>query len=93
MSHQLDITLDPVSYLLVKTASISLSDPAHPIASETVVMEWETVQGIRIAKHWKVLRSGIRVAGASVEQTKLNVGLKLEDLSAKPSDLKPVLSN
>ncbi len=93
VSHQLDITLDAASSLPVKTTSISLADPAHPIPSETVVMEWETVQGIHFAKHWKVLRNGIRVAEATVEQTKLNGGLKLEDLAAKPSDLKPVLSN
>jgi len=93
VSHQLDITLDAASSLPVRTTSISLADPAHPILSETVVMEWETVQGIRFAKHWKVLRNGIRVAEAMVEQTKLNGGLKLEDLAAKPSDLKPVLSN
>ncbi len=92
VNHQLDITLDPVSHLPVKTTSISLSDPAHPIPSETVVTEWETVQGIHFAKHWKVLRSGIRVAEATVEQTTLNTGLKLEELAMKPSDFKPVLS-
>jgi hypothetical protein len=93
ISHQLDITLDADSSLPVKTTSISLSDPAHPIPSETVIMEWETVQGIRFAKHWKVLRSGIRVAEITAEQTKLNGGLTLEDLAEKPSDLKPVLPN
>jgi hypothetical protein len=92
VNHQLDITLDPVSFLPVKTASISLSDPAHPIASETEVTEWETVQGIRFAKRWKVLRSGVRVAEAMVEETKLNAGLKLDELALKPSDFKPVLS-
>jgi len=92
-SHQLDITLDPASWLPIKTTSISLADPAHPIPSETIVIEWETTQGIRFAKHWKVLRSGVRVAEATVEETKLNRGLKVDDLSAKPSDLKPVFSN
>lgn len=93
VNHQLDITLDPVSHLPVKTTSISLSDPAHPIPSETMVTEWETVEGIRFAKHWKVLRRGIRVAEATVEQTTLNRGLKLEMLAMKPSGFKPVLSN
>lgn len=92
-SHQLDITLDPASWLPVKTTSISLADPAHPIPSETIVIAWEAIQGIRFAKHWKVLRSGVLVAEATVEQTKLNSGLKLDDLSAKPSDLKPTFSN
>jgi hypothetical protein len=92
VNHQLDITLDPVSHLPVKTASISLSDPAHPIPSETIVTEWETVDGIHFARHWKVLRNGIRVAEATVEQTTLNTGLKIEELAKKPSDFKPVLS-
>lgn len=92
-SHQLDMTLDPVSFLPIKTTKIALADPDHPIPSETVVMGWETVQGIRFPKHFKVLRSGIRVAEATVERTTLNRGLKLGDLAAKPPDLKPVLSN
>jgi hypothetical protein len=89
VSHQLDITLNPASSLPVKTTSISLADPTHPIPSERVVVEWETVQGIRFAKHWKVLRNGIRVAEATVEQTKLNGGLKLEDLAASLLTLSP----
>jgi hypothetical protein len=92
VTHQLDITLDPVSSLPVKTSSVSLADPAHPIPSEEVTTEWETVQGIRFARRWSVSRSGVRVAEATVEQTKLNSGLKPADLAAKPSDLKPVLS-
>jgi hypothetical protein len=39
----LDITLDPVSWLPVKQASISLADPAHPTTSENQVKEWMTV--------------------------------------------------
>jgi hypothetical protein len=92
VTHQLDITLDPVSSLPVKTTSVSLADPAHPIPSEEVTTEWETVQGIRFARRWSVSRSGVRVAEATVVQTKLNSGLKPADLAAKPSDLKPVLS-
>jgi hypothetical protein len=92
VTHQLDITLDPASSLPVKTTSVSLADPAHPVPSEEVTTEWETVQGIRFARRWSVSRSGIRVAEATVEQTKLNSGLKPADLAAKPSDLKPVLS-
>jgi hypothetical protein len=91
VTHQLDITLDPVSWLPARTSSISLADPAHPIASEEVIMEWETVQGIRFARRWSVFRGGVRLAEATVEQTRLNSGLKPADLAAKPSDLKPVL--
>lgn len=91
VNHQLDITLDPVSSLPFKTASISLADPAHPIRSETLTTEWETVQGIRFGRRWSVFRSGVRVAEAVVEETKLNSGLKPADLAVKPVDLNPVL--
>jgi hypothetical protein len=92
-NSQNDITLDPVSSLPVKTNSMSAADPAHPVPKEDVVTEWETVQGIRFPRRWTVLRSGVRVAEATLEITRLNGGLKLEDLSAKPSDFKPVLSS
>lgn len=90
-AHQHDFTLDAVSSLPSKTNTLSLSDPAHPIASEEVVTEWETVQGIRLARRWTVYRAGKRVAEATVELTRLNSGLKLADLVAKPSDYKPLL--
>jgi len=82
-----------VSSLPITTAFISLSDPARPVPSEEVVAEWETVQGIRFARRWSVFRSGIRVATATVDETRLNSGLEPTDLAAKPSDFKPVLSS
>jgi hypothetical protein len=74
IAHQLDITLDAVSSLPVKITSISLSDPAHPIPSDEVTTEWETVQGVRFARRWTVFRSGVRVAEATVERTTVNTG-------------------
>jgi hypothetical protein len=61
-THQLKITLDPSSWLPLRTTSISLSDPSHPIPSESVTSEWETVNGIRFPHRWTVLRSGTKVA-------------------------------
>jgi hypothetical protein len=93
IAHQLDVTLDAVSSRPVKTSSISLADPAHPVASDEVITQWETVQGIQFARRWSVFRSGIRVADATVERTTVNSGLKSADLAAAPADLKPVLSS
>ena len=93
LSHQHDIKLDPASWLPVQTNTMSGADPAQPVPREEIVTEWETVQGIRFARHWTVFRSGLKVAEATLELTKLNGGLKLEDLAAKPSDSKPVLSS
>jgi len=93
ITHQLDLTLDSVSALPVKSTSISLSDPAHPIPSDEVTTEWETLQGIHFPRRWTVFRSGVRVAEATVERTTVNTGLKPSDLAAQPADLKPVLSS
>jgi hypothetical protein len=93
ITHQLDITLDSASSLPVKITSISLSDPAHPIPSDEVTTEWETVQGLRFARRWTVFRSGVRVAEATVERTLLNGDLKQTDLATRPPDFKPVLSS
>lgn len=91
ITHQLDITVDSVSWLPTKISSISLSDPAHPIPSDEVTTGWDTVQGLRFARRWTVFRSGARVAEATVERTLVNIGLKQIDLAAKPPDLRPVL--
>jgi hypothetical protein len=93
VSHQVDITLDPVSSLPVKIGTISLSDPAHPIPSDEVTTDWETVQGLRFPRHWTVLRNGIRVAEAKDARSFVNRGLKLSDLMAKPADSKPAFSS
>lgn len=92
ITHQLDIALDSAS-LPAKITSISLSDPAHPIPSDEVMAQWETVQGVRFARRWTVFRSGVRVADAIVERTKVNSGLSQIDLEAQPPDFKPVLSS
>ena len=93
MNSHNDITLDTVSSLPVKVGSMSAADPANPIPKEDIVTEWETVQGIRFPRHWIVSRAGLKVAEATLELTKLNGGLKLEDMSKQPSDFKPVLTS
>jgi|SRR6267142_5692196 len=91
ITHQLDITVDAASSLPVKISAITLSDPAHPIPSDELTTEWETVQGIRFPRRWTVFRSGVRVAEAKDARSVVNSGLKLTDLAAEPRDLKPVL--
>src|SRR5262245_56517226 len=92
-THQLDIVLDPVSFLPTTLHQTSLSDPAHPTPSDQVLAEWETVQGIRFFRKFTVMRSGVRVAEALDARHTINSGLKAADLAAKPADMKPVLSS
>lgn len=91
-THQLDITLEPVTALPVKQATISLADPPHPVPSETRFEEWQTVKGIRFPRRTTIFKNGIQVVEIMVEQMNLNNGLRRDDLSAKPVDLNPVLS-
>src|SRR5215813_5423839 len=94
LSHQLDYTLDPATWLPVKETFLSLSDPAHPVPNDKVFEEWITAGGVRFPSRFSVLRSGVRVARAtSMEAIRINTGLKLDDLSARPADGKPVFSS
>ena len=59
------------------------------------IKEFEQTQSAESfdASGFAVLRSGHRVAVArSLDEVRINKGLKLEDLSAKPSDGKPVFA-
>jgi len=92
IKDQLDITIDAASSLPARLRFTTLSDPAHPVTGEEVTTDWETVQGIRFPRRWTVLRSGLRVAEAKDARSFVNSGLKLEDLAAKPPDMKPVMA-
>ena len=75
----------------MKPGQTSLSDPAHPVASDQVLTDWETVEGIRFVRRFTVCRSGVRVAEALDVRHTINTGLKSADLAAKPPYGKPVL--
>ena len=92
LEHQSDITLDSSSWLPIKTSGISLADPAHPISSDEVITDWETVQGIRVPRRWTVYRGGVRVAAAIEAVATINSGLKLADIAKTPPDLTPELA-
>jgi hypothetical protein len=92
-THQLEIALDPVTSLPISETTVSLADPAHPLKSEVRIEEWQTVGGIRFPHRTVTYRNGtVRVAEITVEDTRLNKGIKPADLAVKPTDLKPVMS-
>ncbi len=91
-SHQDEITLDPVTFLPVKQTGISLADPNHPVPSEARVEQWRTIDGVKFPGRVSSFHSGKKVAEITEEEIRLNSGIKLEDLAAKPVDLKPVMS-
>lgn len=91
-SSKLEITLDPVSSLPVKQSAVSLADPDNPVAGETRFDQWATFGGVMFAQRIAIFQRGKKVADITVEQTKVNGGLKPDQLAHKPSDLKPVMA-
>lgn len=91
-SSKLEITLDPVSSLPLKETSISLANPDHPMTSETRFGKWAVFGGVMFPQQILIFHEGRKLAEITVEQTKVNRGIKPEDLARKPSDLKPVMA-
>jgi hypothetical protein len=92
LSSKLEITLDPGTFRPVKQTTISLSDPAHPVASETRFDKWTEVGGVKFAQRITIFQRNRKAAEITVEQTRVNTGIKASELAIKPSDLKPVMA-
>ena len=54
---------------------------------------WQAFAGVKFPQRISSFHNGTRVAVITVEQTRINQGLKLADLSVKPPDLKPVMAH
>jgi hypothetical protein len=91
LPQPLDYTLDPKTWLPVKETSLSLSDPSRPMPMAKVFEDWAPANGLRLPSRFSVFRADIRVAVAkTLDESRINQGLKLEDLTARPPDGKPV---
>lgn len=91
-SRKLEITLDPITSLPMKQTSISLADPNNPVPSETRYDKWMTVDGVKFPEQISIFHNNMKLAEIMVLQTKLNGGIKADDIATKPPDLKPVMS-
>jgi hypothetical protein len=91
-SQKTEITLDPATSLPMKETDISLSDPNHPVTRETKLEQWRAVDGVKFPHLISKFQGGTKLAEIAVEQIKLNRGLNAADLSVKPRDQKPVMS-
>ncbi len=91
-SQRTEFTLDPVTFLPVKETDISLSDPNHPVPSESRLEQWQAIDGVKFPQRITKFQGGRKLAEITVEQIKLNSGIKAGDLAIKPPDLLPVMS-
>jgi hypothetical protein len=91
-SQRTEFTLDPVTFLPVKETDISLSNPDHPVPSESRLEQWQAIDGVKFPQRITKFQGGRKLAEITVEQIKLNSGIKAGDLAIKPPDLKPVIS-
>ena len=91
-SQRTEFTLDPVTFLPVKKIDISLSDPNHPVPSESRLEQWQAIDRVKFPRRITKFQGGRKLAEITVEQIKLNSGIKAGDLAIKPPDLKPVMS-
>jgi hypothetical protein len=87
-----DITLDPNSFLPIKQTAASHGHPSRAKPTETRFEEWKMVQGIQFPHRISMIKNGKPLALITVDQIKLDDGLKVEDLATKPSDLNPVIT-
>jgi len=87
-----EITLNRTSFLPVKERGTAHSDPNHPVSDETNFGQWRVVAGVEFPGLITKLHNGKKLAEITVEQTKLNSGLKVADLAIMPSDKEPVMS-
>jgi len=86
-----EITLNPATFLPVKEKGMAHPDPNHPVSDETIFGQWQVVVGVKFPGLITKLHNGKKLAEITVEQTKLDGGLKAADLAIKPSDKKPVM--
>ena len=84
-----DFTLDPVTRLPVKTAGVSLADPDRPVPAEMRYDGWGEISNVRFPTHRVNYHSGVKRGEVTAETIHVNVGLRRQDLAAKPADFAP----
>jgi hypothetical protein len=84
-----DFTLDPASWLPVKSVSGSLADPSHPSTAESDYLAWIKVMGVNFPARMRHSNSGDGWADMNTKQLLLNSALDRKVLAAKPPASKP----
>jgi hypothetical protein len=84
-----DFTLDPITSLPLKSAGVSLADPDRPVPAEMRYEGWTEVAGVRFPTHRVNYQSGMKRGEVTTADIRVNIGLRQQDLAAKPADFAP----
>ncbi len=84
-----DFTLDPATWLPIKSSGVSLANPDRPVPSEMHYEAWTTVAGIRFPTKRINYHAGLKLGEITGAAIRINVGLTPEQLRARPADFKP----
>jgi hypothetical protein len=84
-----DFRIDPATSLPLASAGVSLADPDRPVPSEMRYQEWREISGVRFPTHRVNYMSGLKRGEVTTSDIHVNVGLRPQDLAAKPADFAP----
>ena len=87
-----DLTLDPATWLPIKSAGVSLANPDRPVQAEMHYEAWTTVAGIRFPTKRANYHNRLKLGEITDAPIRVNVGFTLDQLAAKPADSYPDLS-
>ena len=90
VGNSLDITLDAKTSLPIKD-STTQAQPDQPVRQEMRYEKWTMTSGIRFPAVRANFHDGIRMAVLDTKNVRVNRGLKVDDLKAKPPDSQPNL--
>ncbi len=84
-----DFTLDPATWLPIKSSGVSLANPDRPVRREMHYEAWTTVSGIRFPTRRSNYLEGLKLGEITDSAIRINVGLSPEQLGRQPSDFMP----
>jgi hypothetical protein len=84
-----DFTLDPATWLPVKTAGISLANPDRPVQAELRYEAWTEVAGVRFPTKRANYHNGVKLGEITDAVIHVNGGLAPRGISAPPRDFMP----
>jgi hypothetical protein len=87
--HANDFTLDPATWLPIKTSGVSLANPSRPVQAEMRYEAWTTVAGIHFPTKRANYHAGLKLGEITDAVIRINVGFTPDQLRGRPPDFMP----